>query len=293
MSTTSELLVRIAEPEHRLGPLEAARSVERLHYQYGYCLDKCYYAEVADLFTDEDPSVYFLRGLFKGKDGVRRLYTGRLGNRFADAANGPSYGRLLDHPQMQPVVTVAPDLLGAKARFRSIMQAGTHHTLKSPRQWWEGGVYENVYVRGGETWKIKLLNGRPVWRAEFDDGWMRADPDYDGYLSIPYPEDPYGPDEIVGDWQMFPEAETVPFHYTHPVTGKTVGQVAALPYCPLWSRDSEPVRVLHHASPSRGFVLRCNDVFALGPPVRVTGVVVGGGGKRVRVLTVCELYPFV
>ncbi|MFD2416739.1 nuclear transport factor 2 family protein [Amycolatopsis pigmentata] len=222
-TTTSELLDRISRLEHRLGTLEAAHAVERLHHQYGYYLDKCFYDEVVDLFTDDDPSVYFLHGLFNGKDGVRRLYAGRFAKRFTEAVNGPSYGRLLDHPQMQPVITVAPDLLSANGRFRSIMQAGSHQTLKSPRQWWEGGVYENTYVREGDVWKIKVLNWRPVWRAEFDEGWMRANPDYDGYLSTPYPKDPYGPDEIVGDWRMFPETETVPFHYPHPVTGKAVG----------------------------------------------------------------------
>ncbi|WP_327589508.1 nuclear transport factor 2 family protein [Nonomuraea sp. NBC_00507] len=35
-----------------------------------------------------------------------------------------------------------------------------------------------------------------------------------------FPEDPLGPDEIVGDFDLFPAADTVPFHYPHPVTGQ-------------------------------------------------------------------------
>jgi hypothetical protein len=220
--STGALVDRIAELEQRLGILEDTRAIERLQYQYGYYLDKCYYDEVVDLFTDDDPVVHFLHGVFKGKDGVRRLYSGRFKQRFAGGANGPTTGRLLDHPQMQPVITVDPDRRRARARLRTLMQAGNHLTHERPRQWWEGGIYENVYVREDGQWKIQVLNFRQVFQAEVEKGWMQSDPDYTEYLKTTYPEDPYGPDEIQGGWKMFPETETVSFHYPHPFTGDPV-----------------------------------------------------------------------
>ena len=39
--------------------------------------------------------------------------------------------------------------------------------------------------------------------------------------SVTYPEDPYGPDELLENApRLWPETTTLPFHYRHPVTGK-------------------------------------------------------------------------
>lgn len=215
---TSALLARIDELEKRVQRAEDIEAIRRLQYTYGYYLDKTYYKEVVDLFA-EDSEVHFLHGVFKGKEGVKRLYVGRFLNKFAEGVNGPKFGRLLDHPQMQGIITVADDGQSAKARFRSIMQAGTHESIEGFRQWFEGGVYENEYVKEDGQWKIKLLDFRSLWQGQFDEGWSRCPMEYEGYLTETYPDDPHGPDEIVVDWKMFPFAETVPFHYPHPVTG--------------------------------------------------------------------------
>ncbi|GII25075.1 nuclear transport factor 2 family protein [Planosporangium mesophilum] len=219
---TAALHQRIADLEHRLGVVEDIQAIERLQFQYGYYLDKTYYDQVVDLFADNDPEVHFLHGIWRGKEGVRRLYGGRFKTKFAGGQNGPRYGQLLDHPQLQPVVTVAPDRQSAKARVRSVMQAGTHESQPGFRQWWEGGIYENSYVRENGQWRIKVLNWRAQWQGQFDQGWSRTPLEYDGYITELYPADPHGPDEIVADWKMFPHTETVPFHYTHPVTGEDV-----------------------------------------------------------------------
>lgn len=218
----AELETRIADLERRLSRAEDIEAIRRLQYQYGYYLDKTYYDEVVELFADEGAEVRFLHGVFHGKEGVRRLYAGRFKNKFADGNNGPRYGRLLDHPQMQGIITVADDGLSAKARFRSVMQAGTHETVPGFRQWWEGGIYENQYVKQNGQWRIKLLDFRSLWQGQFDQGWAKCPVEYEGYLTETYPSDPHGPDEIVEDWFMFPHTETVPFHYDHPVTGAKV-----------------------------------------------------------------------
>jgi hypothetical protein len=58
--------------------------------------------------------------------GVARLYAGRFRSRFTGGHNGPQFGRLLDHPILQDVISVAPDRRTAYARYRTLMQAGTH-----------------------------------------------------------------------------------------------------------------------------------------------------------------------
>ncbi len=213
---------RIAELEHRLGMVEDVLAIRNLQHAYGYYLDKCLYNEVVDLFADEG-QVMFIGGVYKGKPGIARLYTGRFRGRFTDGSNGPAPGRLLEHLQLQDIVHVSADRRSAYARFRTLMQAGTHHTVGEPRQWWEGGLYENVYVAEDGIWKIKVLFYRPFWHATFDQGWAYTAPDYVPNMSEVFPDDPNGPDELLADPpRLWPDTTVFPFHYRHPVTGREV-----------------------------------------------------------------------
>ena len=83
---------RIAELENRLGLVEDALAIRNLQHAYGYYLDKCYYDEVVDLFAD-DGEVIFIGGVYRGRAGIARLYTGRFRSRFTDGHNGPQHGR--------------------------------------------------------------------------------------------------------------------------------------------------------------------------------------------------------
>src|SRR5215469_258995 len=145
MNEIAALTQRIEKLEHELAVQQDIHQIRRIQYTYGYFIDKSQYNEVVDLFAD-DGEVWFLGGIFRGKAGVRRLYIGRFQTRFTDGHNGPRYGWLLDHPQMQMVIDVAADRRTGKVRGRSTMQAGLHHTAKGQqRAWWEGGIYENDY----------------------------------------------------------------------------------------------------------------------------------------------------
>lgn len=219
-SRIAQLEERLAVLEDRVGVLDDTEAIRRLQYVYGYYLDKTFYHEVVDLFA-EDSEVRFLHGIFKGKEGVRRLYAGRFLQKFAEGRNGPAYGRLLDHPQMQGVITVAPDRRTARARFRAIMQAGTHQSIEA-RQRWEGVIYENEYVKEGGRWLFKLLNLRQIWHCTYEHGWAYVGLDYPDYITETYPDDPNGPDEIDDSWHMYPDLRLFDYHYPHPITGQWV-----------------------------------------------------------------------
>ncbi len=211
--------------------LEDANAIRKLHHAYGYYIDKCLYEDVVNLFAD-DGEVWFSGGVYKGKNkGVRRLYVGGFLQGFTGGKPGPIHGFLLDHLQMQDIVDVAPDGMTAKARFRCFMQAGSHITSKSgaaaveagrePTQWWEGGIYENTYVKEDGVWKIKLLNYYPLWHADFKTGWSYTRENYVPLTPRLYPENPTGPDALMEPTPiLWPDTITVPFHYMNPVTGK-------------------------------------------------------------------------
>lgn len=216
----------------QIGRLEDTQAIRKLQHAYGYYLDKCLYEETVALFAD-DCEVRFMGGIWKGKKGARRLYVDTFQGFFTDGKNGPVPGFLLDHLQLQDIVDVAPGRTAAKARFRTLMQAGTHidsdapmarsarEEGRPPSQWWEGGIYENHYVREDGVWKIKLLNYNPIWHADFDKGWAHTKPEYVPAYTETWPDNPNGPDELDPDFLgLWPNTKTVPFHYGHPTNGE-------------------------------------------------------------------------
>jgi hypothetical protein len=219
----TELKKRVDKLEHELCLQQDIHQIRRLQYAYGYFIDKSQYNECVDLFAD-DAEVWFLGGKYKGKEGVKRLYIERFRKNFTNNHNGPRYGWLLDHPQMQMIIDVAPDRRTAEVRGRSMMQAGTHETASgNQRQWWEGGIYENSYVRDNGVWKIQRLGYFPFWHGSFAEGWGKTPIDFIPMASKCFPEDPLGPDELIDPKpRLWPATDVVPFHYTHPVTGKPI-----------------------------------------------------------------------
>ncbi len=222
------LLRRVEQLEQQVGMLEDTNAIRYLQHTYSYYLDKGLYNEIVELFSEQG-SVSFLGGVFKGKAGAHRLYCGRLRARNTGGKNGPVYGYLIDHPTMQDVITVAPDRRTAKGRFRCVMQAGRHQSAVTPerplRQWFEGGAYENTYIKEDGLWKFGELNYFPEWHGDLPVGWAYTRPQYVPFYdeNSLFPKDPNGPDELTAEkpW-IWPDVKLVPFHYPHPVTGKMV-----------------------------------------------------------------------
>jgi len=222
--------------------LGAEGEITKLQYKYGYYLDKCLYKEVAQLYSDSPETfVEFVGGRYKGKAGVNRLYVDRFANAFVKGRNGPVHGFLLDHDQMQGIVDISPSGTTAKGRFRALMSAGTHKSVAEthPRgfvQWWEGGVYENEYIKEDGVWKIWKLRYFPFWHAAFDKGWSNKEiGELNPFGTTTYPTDPSGPDEIVEQVMLWPDTRVVPFHYAHPVTGEMVKDDDLR--APAWGKD--------------------------------------------------------
>jgi len=209
-----------------LEQLKDVNAIRWLQHTYGYFMDKGLYDEVVDLFA-ADGELRFMGGVFKGKAGLRRLYCERLRPGFT-GKNGPAYGMLCDHMQLQDVIHVAPDGRTAKGRFRAFLQGGSHDSKPDinphlPRQWWEGGIYENDYVKLDGIWKVQVMGHHLTWQGDFETGWAHQKPYEGAFWSKTFPDDPMGPDEIVPNESKFwPETSLLPFHYPHPVTGAEV-----------------------------------------------------------------------
>lgn len=214
---------KLEDVSTELEMLKDVNAVRALHFKYGYFMDKCLFGEIVDLFSD-DCEIYFLGALFRGKAGARRLYGG------ASGLNGPADGMMFEHFLGQDIVDIAPDRKTAQGRFRCFMLGGVHESKTDappsiPDEFFEGGVYENTFVREDGVWKIKIFNYNVVWQSRFKDGWAHTKP---GTLMVTpyketYPDNPRGPDEIITTApKIWPQNYIVPFHYPHPVTGQHI-----------------------------------------------------------------------
>jgi len=201
---------------NRLGMAEDILALRNLQHKYGYYMDKGLYEAVLALLS-EDCEVHFLGGIFRGKAGARRLFIDRFRAKFQGGTDGPKPGVLMEHLQLQDVIDVAPDRKTAKARFRYFMQGGTHYTTGNASQFWEGGLYENIYVKEDDIWKFRVLIPKMVYIAEYEHGWAYTKPQYFPFLDKTYPEDPLGPDELAAGKQvLWPDTDVLPFHYPYP-----------------------------------------------------------------------------
>lgn len=162
--------------------------------------------------------------------------------------NGPVHGFLLDHPQLQAIIDISPDNPNhAKYRGRSLMQAGSHVSQvgKHPRgftQWWEGGIYENEYIKEDGVWKIFRLRYFPFWHGDFEHGWGYKVSNFPAIGTETYPENETAPDELATDdgKMLWPDCRVVPFHYTHPVTGKEMEEEDLR--APVYGEDAKEAR---------------------------------------------------
>ncbi len=221
----SDLETRLAAVEQRVGELEDINAIRRLHWAYGYYIDFNRAEDVVQLFA-QDGAVVFLSGEYRGHEGVRRLYGTWFQNFFTKGVNGPVYGFLLDHFQMQDIITVAPDRQTAKGRFRGLLMGGSHESRDYkpeglPLQFLEAGVYENDYIREQGVWKIKRLDYMMQWQADYESGWSRTVAHLQP-ANQTYPDNPLGPDVLLPAARVrktWPHRQDVPMHFAHPRFG--------------------------------------------------------------------------
>jgi hypothetical protein len=198
------LEARIAELERRKSRVEDVSAIKRLQHAYGYYVDKGLWDEVVDLFADDATVEYGLDGVYVGKERIRE-YLYALGG----GKQGLAEGELNEHYQVMPVVTVAPDGMSAKARWRAIIMTGR----LGESAFWGEGPYENEYVKEDGVWKIKTLHWYSSLRVPYEGGWQtNPDPTGGRFVTALTPDRP--PSVEYGTW---PDVYVPPFHFQNPV----------------------------------------------------------------------------
>ena len=207
MPEPGSLEARLARVEARLAELEDTRAIERLQRIYGYFLDNLMMQEIVDLFSDDGEVEIGSRGTYRGRAGVDVLMRQLLGQ----GRRGIAVGEVLNHLQLQGIVTLDEGGTTAKGRWRALLTIGGTNAHGHPTALLSEGLYENEYAKVDGRWRIRRLRWNPTfyWPLPgFDKAWFRS----------------LGPSEAL------PPAEVrdgdpprvLPFHYAHPVTGDAI-----------------------------------------------------------------------
>jgi hypothetical protein len=208
MATWEDLQARVQR-------LEDIKQIEHLQKIYGYYGDYFEWQKIVDLFADEDASVEEAdRGVYKGKEGIRRYYIDLLGN----GGQKPRRPGLLSIIfQLQGVVNVEPDGLHAWGRWYGMgMEAKPIASINEGElhQTWINGVYENEYVKENCQWKIKKLHFSLTFRTPYEVGWLKVP-----VVGANGPDPNVPPDAPTTIYAPYPSPYRVPVHFKHPVTG--------------------------------------------------------------------------
>jgi hypothetical protein len=197
---------RLAAYRERVERLEDQVAIETLQADYGYYFDKGLWNEVADLFAPDASFEYGQRGVYIGRDRIRRAL-------LLFGPDGLAPARLNNHMQLQNVIIVAPDGRTATGRWQGMVMLGEggHNGV------WGVGIYENEYVKQRGRWYISKLHFYPVALTDYDAGFMRAPLPMEGVSALFPPDRP--PTEV---YRTFPSNYIPPFSFDHPVTGASL-----------------------------------------------------------------------
>ena len=204
----SDVGAAVADAERRIERVQDYDELENLASAYGYYLDKNLWNDLADLFSADGSMELAQRGIYQGREHVRAFLVKILGR----GQEGPVAGRLGNHIQLQPVISVAADGGSAKIRLRMLQQMsfGARASIGA-------AIYENEAVKEDGLWKLKTLHAYNTLAAGYDGGWAHsANP------GVPGPSADMPPDAPPSSkFEMFPVVYDIPFHYSNPVSGRT------------------------------------------------------------------------
>jgi hypothetical protein len=202
---------RLASVETRAARVDDVNAIENLQSSYGYYTDKMLWDEVVDLFADDGTLEIGPSGVYVGKESIRRyLYS------LSGGEQGPLPGVLFEHLQLQPIVTVAPDGLTAKARWRAFIMTGVSGAGSGGN--WGEGPYENEYVKQDGVWKISKLHWYATFVAPYEGGWLHTSQQAVEDYAMGRGVEPDRPSSEA--YEPYPGAHVPPFHYPNPVTGE-------------------------------------------------------------------------
>ena len=243
-SSLPDLQQRWAELARGAQQLQDETEILNLQHSYGYAFDKKMWGAVANLFASDGTLELGLRGVYTGRDKIRRALSSMNGDKL-DAEE------VHDHLQLATVVHIAPDGKSAWARGVELSVAGR----KGRGAQWEEGIFENEYVKQGETWEIRSVHYYPRVITDYELGWAKdAKPAAGPHASFP-------PDRPSTEmYATYPKMYYPRLHYPNPVTRLPVQYPAGIAAVPERRNSSSPAALPGPPKNAREFTNRLNEL---------------------------------
>jgi SnoaL-like domain len=196
-----ELTADLMALSARIERLQDISEVGKMPAYYSYYVDKAQWRSVADLFTADGTLEIGGRGVFTGRERAFEYLVTGLG------PIGPRDGIIIDHQNLQPLVTIHEDGKTAEVRAIAFVMGGGG---------WGHVYYENDYIKEDGVWKIKKLHGPFNMYSSYDIGWV------DKTTTNTFPEKFLPPPDLppMVIYLTYPNYYIEPFHYPNPVTGE-------------------------------------------------------------------------
>ena len=200
-----ELISLLDDLDKRIGLLQDADEVERLHAIYGYYLARNQWDDLTGIFVQDGTIEIAQRGVYKGHKGIRRNL-----DLYGEQDQLP--GQLHNHMQYQPVIHVSENGQTALMRSRAFSMMGSYQGTGM----WMGGVYENIFVKRNGVWMLYKDQIFNTYFASYDEGWKDLKRRNPPGINSENPPDA----QPTVYFEMYPSAFLPPFHYPNPVTDK-------------------------------------------------------------------------
>ncbi len=152
----------LARDIERLESLRAVKDLQRNYVQYGQF---GLWSDMAALFS-ENAVVAWGDQQVGGAAAILNWLRER-GADVSDLAPGALNTEFID----QPLINLSVDGDSAKGRWMSLAFKGDG----KGEAWFEGGLYENDYVREGGVWKIAAMRYYPQYEGPYTEGWTNVD----------------------------------------------------------------------------------------------------------------------
>ncbi len=192
--------------------LEDIEEINKLQRAYGYYLEHMMVHDIVDLFADgDDVELWVTAGKFKGKEGVRRLYT-----YIKDSFPSPEFLHQL--MQLSGIVHVDPDGLNAKGRWYGLGANALPLEGGKINPGWMNGIYEMEYLKQDGKWKIQKLRWCMTFRASWTESFVEPSRRDDSPMDRAENKN-LGPRETAEETR-YPSGFICPFHFVNPVSGR-------------------------------------------------------------------------
>jgi hypothetical protein len=203
---------RIEELGKRVAKLDDIEAIQRLQRSYGFYIQNWMYEELSDLWADgPEAELNILSGVFSGKDSVKKYFYS-----LKSQHENPDFLHQL--MQLSGIVDVAPDGQTAEGRWFAMGAVALPH-VQGVQAISCNGIYTAEYVKEKDTWKILKLMWHPLIMVNPSESWVKKEKaQYSG--PVIYANEKAKPDHPRDFDPRYPSGYIVPFHFTHPVTGK-------------------------------------------------------------------------